>query len=74
MATMQELDKLGFEVTGGQIDRGNVNYGFLSPTGPVLTEAGEDLVKSLKRRGKPTISEVVSDVMDKLEVEEAIGK
>lgn len=60
---MDKLSALGFVVNAGQIDRGNVNYGFLTAAGPVLTPDGEALAKSLEapadesptapKRGRP---------------------
>lgn len=44
---MDKLTSLGFVVTAGQIDRGNVNYGFLTAEGPVLTPEGEALARTL---------------------------
>jgi hypothetical protein len=52
MATLDEITNLGFVVTAGQVDRENVNYGFLSADGPVLTPEGEELVASLSRKGR----------------------
>ncbi|NVN99289.1 MAG: hypothetical protein HXX17_08195 [Geobacteraceae bacterium] len=44
---MDKLEALGFICVAGQIDREGVNYGFLTPDGPVLTPDGEELVKAL---------------------------
>lgn len=41
------LLKLGFTVSGGQIDRGGKNYGQVTKTGVLLTPDGEDLVAAL---------------------------
>lgn len=61
-----DIDKLlalGFTVVGGQIDRGNVNYGLLTLDGPLLTPDGEALVQELEapqapKRGRPRKVEV----------------
>ena len=45
---LAQLKSLGFSISGGQIDRGNTNYGFLSADGPVLTPEGEELVRALQ--------------------------
>jgi hypothetical protein len=60
---MDKLLALGFTCTGGQIDRENVNYGFLTADGPVLTPEGEALVKSLTKKGRKSVEEVVSEVV-----------
>lgn len=49
---MDKLLALGFQCTAGQIDRDNVNYGFLSADGPVLTAEGEELVKQLTKKAR----------------------
>jgi hypothetical protein len=41
------LVSLGFEISGGAIDRNRVNYGVMLVDGPKLTQEGEALVKSL---------------------------
>lgn len=50
---MEKLLALGFVVVAGQIDRGNKNYGFCTPNGPVLTPEGEALVKELTAEAAP---------------------
>lgn len=51
----QELEALGFTITAGQIDRANVNYGHLTPTGALLTPEGELLVLALRTAAAPVV-------------------
>lgn len=60
MATMEQLQALGFECTGGQIDKDGVNYGRLTTDGPVLNEAGEDLLKSMTRKTRKARDEDIA--------------
>lgn len=52
---VDQLEALGFHIVAGQIDRGGKNYGFLAPTGPVLTPDGEELVLALQAEHKPAV-------------------
>jgi|LauGreDrversion4_2_1035121.scaffolds.fasta_scaffold07603_8 hypothetical protein len=47
------LLSIGFDVSGGMIDRLGKNYGFLSKDGPVLTPEGEALAASLQAPVEP---------------------
>lgn len=47
--TVDQLLAAGFTVSAGQIDRNNVNYGYMSREGPVLTPAGFVLANDLWR-------------------------
>jgi hypothetical protein len=58
---MDKLEALGFHCVAGQIDRDNVNYGFLTPDGPVLTPEGEDLVKSLTKKARKAAAASVDE-------------
>lgn len=51
--TLDKLMTLGFTVTGGQIDRGNVNYGVLTKDGPELTPEGQALAQELDAAAAP---------------------
>jgi hypothetical protein len=65
MATIDQLTALGFEIVGGNIDKGGVNYGTNTPDGPVLTPEGEDLVATLtKKRRKATPDDIAAAVAD----------
>ena len=55
---IEKLMALGFTVTGGQIDRDNINYGVLTKDGAVLTPEGLALAAELDaavtpKRGRP---------------------
>lgn len=51
----QDLEALGFTISGGQVDRANVNYGQLLPTGALLTPEGEMLVLALREAATPVV-------------------
>jgi hypothetical protein len=66
---MDKLLALGFDVIGGQIDRGGVTYGFVNLDGSVfLSPEGEELVKLLTKKPKkisapdPVVDAPVADV------------
>jgi hypothetical protein len=50
---LDQLEALGFTVVAGQIDRNGKNWGFLAPTGPVLTPEGEALAAELQAAQAP---------------------
>lgn len=54
-----KLLTLGFTITAGQIDRGNVNYGCLIESGVALTPEGEALALSLDAPPVEAVSAVV---------------
>jgi hypothetical protein len=58
---MDKLIALGFHCTAGQIDRDNINYGFLTADGPVLTPEGEELVKSLTKKSRKAAAVAPTD-------------
>lgn len=60
-----KLLTLGFTITAGQIDRGNVNYGCLIESGVALTPEGEALALSLDAPPVEAVSAVVSTVVIK---------
>lgn len=41
---VKELTDAGFSIVAGQVDYGNTNCGFLTPTGAVLTPEGEAIL------------------------------
>ena len=71
------LVSLGFEISGGAIDRNRVNYGVMLVDGPKLTQEGEALVKSLsaaavqaepkKPRRKAVMSDDFATMLDDIE-------
>lgn len=67
MSTVLLLE-MGFEIVGGKLDYKHVNYGQMTPDGPLLTPEGEELVKS---RGWASQSEVKRGRPRKAEVEAA---
>ena len=60
---MDKLEALGFICVVGQIDKDGVNYGFLTPDGPVLTPEGEALAKALTvpKKSKKAAAEPLPD-------------
>ena len=54
-----KLLTLGFTITAGQIDRGNVNYGCLIESGVALTPEGEALALALDQPPVEVVSTVV---------------
>lgn len=73
MATLDQLLAAGFEVTGGQIDKGGVNYGRLTADGVELNDAGEELMKSMSRKGKKARDEEIAAVVKSVIDEGSMG-
>lgn len=55
---MRKLEQLGVTSVGGQLDFRNVNIGFLTQDGPVLTPDGEAMLRELTEAPDPVLIDI----------------